>query len=270
MSAPHFKYILVGGGLASSSAAQAIRALDTEGNVLLLGQEVNRPYHRPPLSKDYLLGRQKQKEIFTLPDEWFVQHQVELRTGRRASLLDTSRRMVALDNGEEIAFDKLLIATGASPNQLRIPGSELPNIFYLRGLGDADRLHNAIEKAQREGRPHIVRHNQANSHGRGRATIIGGGVLGVELAATLAQMNLSIDLLIAKAHPWDKFAGETAGKFIARYLESLGVRIHPQTTALRLEGDGRVQRVITSEQETIDADFVIAAIGASFNKDLLR
>src|SRR5881394_3532709 len=117
MSAPHFKYILVGGGIASSSAAQAIRAIDTEGNVLLLGQEVNRPYHR---------GRQKQKDIFTLPDEWFIQHNVELRSGRRVSLLDTARRMVALDNGEEIAFDKLLIATGASPNRLKIPGADLP------------------------------------------------------------------------------------------------------------------------------------------------
>src|SRR5215210_2733010 len=129
MSGPHFKYVLVGGGLASSAAAQAIRAIDTEGNLLLVGQEVNRPYHRPPLSKQYLQGKTTRRELFTLPDQWFIQHQVELRTGRRASLLDTSRRMVALDNGEEIAFDKLLIATGASPNQLRIPGSELPNIF---------------------------------------------------------------------------------------------------------------------------------------------
>src|SRR5438045_5583743 len=102
MSAPHVKYILVGGGLASSSAAQAIRALDTEGTLLLLGQEVNRPYHRPPLSKEYLRGQRSQKEIFTLPDEWFVQHQVELRTGRRASLLDTSRRMLLLEQGEVI------------------------------------------------------------------------------------------------------------------------------------------------------------------------
>src|ERR1043165_8253416 len=131
MSAPHFKYILVGGGLASSSAAQAIRAIDTEGNLLLLGQEVNRPYHRPPLSKDYLLGRQKQKEIFTLPDEWFIQHNVVLRTGRRSSLLDTARRMVALDNGEEIAFDKLLIATGASPN---LRSEEHTSELQSRGL----------------------------------------------------------------------------------------------------------------------------------------
>ncbi|HEV8291847.1 MAG TPA: FAD-dependent oxidoreductase [Tepidisphaeraceae bacterium] len=267
MSAPHFKYILVGGGIASSSAAQAIRAIDTEGTLLLLGQEVNRPYHRPPLSKDYLLGRQKQKEIFTLPDEWFKQHQVELRTGRRASLLDTSRRMVALDNGEEIAFDKLLIATGASPNRLKIPGADLPNVFYLRSLTDADRLHNAIEKAQREGRPHA---QSLAGPGRGKAVIIGGGVLGVELAATFSQMGLSVDLLIASTDPWHKFAGETTGRFIGKYLESLSIRIHPQTSPLRLEGDGRVQRVVVTERHHIDCDFVVPAIGASPNKELLR
>src|SRR5688572_23255824 len=104
MTGPHFKYVLVGGGIASSAAAQAIRAIDTEGALLLIGQEVNRPYHRPPLSKQYLLGTRSRKEIFTLPDQWFIQHNVQLRTGRRASLLDTARRMVALDNGETIAF----------------------------------------------------------------------------------------------------------------------------------------------------------------------
>jgi 3-phenylpropionate/trans-cinnamate dioxygenase ferredoxin reductase subunit len=267
MSAPHFKYILVGGGIASSAAAQAIRALDTEGSVLLIGQEVNRPYHRPPLSKEYLQGRRSQKEIFTLPDQWFIQHEVELRTGRRASLLDTSRGMVALDNGEEIAFDKLLIATGASPDHLKIPGADLPNVFYLRSLTDADRLHNAIEKAQREGRPHA---QSAAGPGRGRATIIGGGVLGVELAATFSQMGLAVDLLIGASDPWHKFAGETTGRFIGKYLETLSVRIHTLTTPLRLEGDGRVQRVIISDQKSIDCDFVVPAIGASPNKDLLR
>jgi len=267
MSAPHFKYILVGGGIAASSAAQAIRAIDTEGGLLLLGQEVNRPYHRPPLSKEYLQGKRSQKEIFTLPDEWFIQHQVELRTGRRASLLDTARRMVALDNGEEIAFDKLLIATGASPNRLKIPGADLPNVFYLRSLTDADRLHNAIEKAQREGRPHAQSHA---GPGRGKAVIVGGGVLGVELAATFSQMGLAVDLLIASTHPWHKFAGENTGRFIAKYLESLSIRIHPQTSPLRLEGDGRIQRVILNERQSLDCDFVVAAIGASANKELLR
>src|SRR5258705_1342529 len=249
MSAPHFKYVLVGGGLAASSAAQAIRAIDTEGNLLLLGQEVNRPYHRPPLSKQYLLGKTTRREIFTLPDQWFIQHQVELRTGRRASLLDTARRMVALDNGEEIAFDRLLIATGAAPNRLKIPVADLPNVCYLRSLTDADRLHNAIEKAQREGRPHA---QSLAGPGRGAAVIIGGGVLGVELAASFSQLGLAVDLLIASAYPWHKFAGETTGKFIAKYLESLHVKIHPQTSPLRLQGDGRIQPVLANDRQVLD------------------
>src|SRR5688500_14523264 len=154
MNGLHVKYILIGGGLASSSAAEAIRALDREGSLLLVGQEVNRPYHRPALSKDYLLGKTPRRELFTLPDDWFAKNQVILRTHVRATALDTARHTVTLDDGEVVAFDRLLIATGGSPRRLKVPGGDLPNVFYLRTVEDADRIHHAVEKALREGRPH--------------------------------------------------------------------------------------------------------------------
>ena len=120
MSNLHVKYLLVGGGLASSSAAQAIRSRDPEGSVLLVGQEVNRPYHRPPLTKQYLRREAGKTALFTLPADWFEQNRVELRTGRRVAHLDTGRRLATLDNGEGISFDFLLIATGASPRPLEV------------------------------------------------------------------------------------------------------------------------------------------------------
>src|SRR5689334_7532393 len=113
MSNLHVKYLLVGGGVASSAAAQAIRARDGEGSILLVGQEINRPYRRAPLTNEYLCRASTRDALYTLPAEWFERNHVELRTGRRASHLDTTRRAVTLDNGEEISFDKLLLATGA-------------------------------------------------------------------------------------------------------------------------------------------------------------
>jgi NADPH-dependent 2,4-dienoyl-CoA reductase/sulfur reductase-like enzyme len=262
MSDVHVKYLLVGGGLASSAAAQAIRSADREGSVLLVGQEINRPYRRTALTGDYLLRRVTREALFTLPPTWFERSGVELRTGRRVSHLDTARQAATLDNGEEVSFDKALLATGAAPRALEVPGARLPNLFYLRAVEDADGVHNAVEKARREGRPH--------DRGRGRVVVIGGGVLGVQLAVTFAKLDLAVDLLVAQDRPWHRFAGETAGRTIAAYLQKRGVAVHLNAPALRLEGDGRVQRVIAASGEALMCDFAVAAVGAVANKELLR
>src|SRR5436190_482516 len=149
MSDTHVKYLLMGGGLASSSAAEAIRALDVRGELMMVGQEINRPYHRPPLSKEYLRRQAGRETVFTKPGEWFAQNRIQLRTGRRVSHLDAMRKSVTLDSGQEISFDQLLIATGAMARHLTIPGAEMPNVFYLRTLEDVDRLHHAIDQAKR-------------------------------------------------------------------------------------------------------------------------
>ena len=265
MSASHVKYLIVGSGLAGASAAQAIRALDPRGEVLMVGQEKIRPYHRPPLSKNYLRNRRERRELFALPIEWFTENNVRLRTSIRASHLDTGRRIVTLESGEEISFDTLLLATGMTARHLDIPGRDFPNVYYLRTLDDADRLHHAIDKARGEGMRH-----QHEVGGRGRVAVIGGGVLGVELAASLTQIGLAVDLLLGKAHPWDRFAGDHTGAFLARLLETHGVTVHTRARPQRLEGDGRVQRVVIDDERTVGCDFVIAAVGATLNRELLR
>src|SRR5947209_459442 len=113
MSHLHVKYLLVGGGLASSSAARAIREIDREGSIQMIGLESTRPYHRPPLSKEFLRREKAREELFTEPTAWFAENHIDLSTGVRASRLDSDRHQIALDNGDEIVFDKLLIATGA-------------------------------------------------------------------------------------------------------------------------------------------------------------
>lgn len=266
MSNPHVKYLLVGGGVASSAAAQAIRERDRDGAVLLINQESTRPYRRPPLSKEALRNHQPRSMLFTHPAGWFAAQGIELRTGRRASHLDTARNIVTLDDGKEISFDRLLLATGASPKHLTIPGHDLPSLHYLRTFDDLERLHHAIDLARTQGRPHT----RNGSKGRGRVSVIGSGLLGVELAASLTQMGLEVDLLIKGEHPWPRFAGETTARWVSRYLEQHQVAVHAQSAPVRLEGDGRVQRVVLPDQSTLLSDFAIAAVGVTANRDLLR
>jgi 3-phenylpropionate/trans-cinnamate dioxygenase ferredoxin reductase component len=270
MNKHHVKYLLIGGGLASSAAAEAIRERDREGEVLLITQESTRPYERPPLSKEALRNRQPRAAFFTLPLGWFADHGVELRTGRRASHLDTSRQAITLDDGNEISFDHLLLATGAVPRHLTIPGHDLPSLHYLRTFDDLERLHNAIDQAKAEGRAHTRSSSSSSTTQRGRAAVIGSGLLGVELAASLAQMGLEVDLLVKGAHLWSRFAGETTAKWASRFLEQHQIAVHPHGAPLRLEGDGRVQRVILPDQSVLPCDFAIAAVGANASKELLR
>lgn len=256
MSNLHVKYLLAGGGLASSSAAEAVREIDRKSSLLLVGQEINRPYHRPPLDKEFLRREKTHDELFTQPSAWFAEHAVQLRTGRRVSQIDAERRTVTLDDAEQISFDKMLIATGASAMRLTIPGSGLPGVFTIRTLEDIEKIHNAIDKSKHDGRK--------------RAAVVGGGVLGVETAASLSQVGLNVDLILGDERPWNKFAGEVTGRFISKFLGEHGVTVHASSRPLRLEGDGRVQRVVISNDLSLPCDFVVTAVGMMPNKDLLR
>jgi 3-phenylpropionate/trans-cinnamate dioxygenase ferredoxin reductase subunit len=258
----HVKYLLVGGGLASSTAGETIREIDREGSIMQIAQEVTRPYHRPPLSKEYLRRQKPKTELFTHGLGWYQENAIELRTGRRIAHLDAARMTAIASTGEEISFDKLLLATGATPAPLKVPGADLPNLFYVRTLDDIDLIHHAIDKALREGRPH--------DGGRGRVVVIGGGVLGVELAASFTQLGMAVDLLLSRAQPWDKFAGENTGKFLSLYLEKRGIHVHADSRPRRLDGDGRVQRIVLGDDRQIACDFAVAAVGAVPNQDLLH
>jgi NADPH-dependent 2,4-dienoyl-CoA reductase/sulfur reductase-like enzyme len=181
--------------------------------------------------------------------------------------IDAARHLAILDNGREVAYDKLLLATGVSPRPLHVPGADLPNVYDLRTIEDADHLHNAIEMAKREGRSHDPENKQGP---RGRVAIIGAGLLGVELAGVLTTVGVKVDLISSKAHPWAKFAGEMVGALVTRHLQSHGIAVHCNSRVARLEGDGRAQRVIIDDGRTIHCDFVVTAIGTQFNREMLR
>lgn len=267
MNAHHVKYLLVGGGLASSCCAQAIREIDGEGSIVLVGQEIVRPYHRPPLSKDYLRRQSQRDDLFTHGRDWFEKNGIELRTGRRAARLDVGRNAVTLDQGQVIAYDKLLLATGMSPRPLEIPGADLPGLFYLRTLEDAHHLQTAADKARAEGHPHVA---GARTAPLGKAAVIGASFLGTELASSLNDMQLSVDLICGGNYPWDDVAGEIVGKAVTAFLASHGVRVHSSARPSRIEGDGRVQRVVLADGTSVICDLAVAAVGGIAHRELLR
>ncbi|MGN6726753.1 MAG: NAD(P)/FAD-dependent oxidoreductase [Tepidisphaeraceae bacterium] len=252
----HVKYLLIGGGIASIACAEAIRERDADGSVMLIAQEISRPYDRAPLSKGYLRRQTPKSALVAQSIDWFSTNAVTLRTGRRAAHLDVTRSAALLDNGDEVYYDQLLLAIGATPRPLGLPGSTLPNTFYLKTIADADRLHHAIDISRRAG--------------GNRACVIGAGLLGVEIAGSLARIGMHVDLVQAHDTVWPKIVGEQTGGFLARRLKQAGVRLQANARATRLDGDGRVQRVVLSDDTALPCDFAVAAVGSKLNREILR
>lgn len=270
MNKLHVKYLIIGGGAAGAAAAEGVRSIDSQGEVLLISQESSRPYHRALLANAGLRDRLPRAAMFTHDPEWFRANHIELRTGRRATQLDAARHLVFLDDGQEITFDRLLLATGAAAKHLTIPGKDLPALHYLRTYEDLERLRHTIDNAKLHGLRHVRSGTASGSANRGRAVVVGSGLLGSELAVSLTALGIEVDLLVKGQTPWTKFAGEAAGKWAARTLERGGVSVHTLAAPARLEGDGRVQRAILPSGEAIACDFVVAAVGVAANRDLLR
>lgn len=266
----HVHYLLLGGGVSAGEAAVAMREIDRKNAAMIVTSEAVRPYRRQQLSREYLRREIGREAMMTLPADWFASQGVTLRTGRRATQIDVERHLVHLDNDEQILFDRLLIATGDIARHLTIPGANLPGVHYLRTLDDADRLLNTIESAKLQGRFHDLVDEHAGQRLRGRAVVIGANMLGVEVASSLRQVGIHVELIARREYVWHRFASETIGRFVGRTLSEAGIVVHENEMARGIEGDGRVQRVVLSSGTVVDADFVVACIGIEHNRELLR
>src|SRR4051812_31478480 len=139
-------FVIVGAGFAGAKAAETLRQEGFDGRIALIGAEHERPYERPPLSKDYLRGDAERATIYVHPEGFYAEHDVELRLGRHAVDLDLGRRELALDDGDRLRYDRLLLATGAEPRRLALPGSELDGVLYLRSVADCDALRERLDR----------------------------------------------------------------------------------------------------------------------------
>lgn len=265
MQRQHVNFLLLGGGIAAHEAARSIRSRDPGSSIVMIAREAARPYRRPELSKSYLLRKMPRESIFVDNIRWHEQNQVTLRTGTSASHIDCNRHSVSLTSGDEILFDHLLIATGCAPRKLNVPGEALPNVHTLRNVADADRLLHAIDSARTEGLP--LPNDPTH---RGRAVVIGGGLLGVEVAASLKTLGMHVELVVGRSHPWSHYANDAVGRVVARSLESHGIVIHADRSVTRFEGDGRVQRVVLSDGSRIDTNLAIVCVGVDPTQELLR
>ncbi|MEV6628507.1 FAD-dependent oxidoreductase, partial [Amycolatopsis sp. NPDC051114] len=137
-------HVVVGGGLTGAKAAETLRAEGFTGRVVLVGAEPDLPYERPPLSKGYLLGQDDRASVFVHDEKWYAEQDIEVLTGRRVTALDRAAHEIELAGGERLGYTKLLLATGASPRRLRVPGNDLKGVHYLRRLAHADRLREAL------------------------------------------------------------------------------------------------------------------------------
>jgi 3-phenylpropionate/trans-cinnamate dioxygenase ferredoxin reductase component len=236
------EYLLIGGGMASAHCAAELRERGAEGEILLVGREPEVPYERPPLSKEYLRGEAKREDAHVNPADWYEQNGVELRTRTNVMSLDTGARTAKLQGGDEVEFEKALIATGSNVNILRVEGAELEGIHYLRAFGNSDAIRDLAEKTE-------------------RVVLIGGSYIGCEVAASLTAKGTECAIVMMEDVALSRVFGDDAGRWFQEVMESHGVEFHAGETLEAFEGDGDVNAVVTQSGNTVEGDFVVVGAG---------
>jgi 3-phenylpropionate/trans-cinnamate dioxygenase ferredoxin reductase subunit len=234
--------VIVGASMAGGRAAETLRAEGFDGRIVLVGAEPDRPYERPPLSKELLRGELPSERVFLRPAEFYAEQQIETRYGIRAIGLDPDARVVELESGERIGYDALLIATGASPRRLQVPGAELEGIYYLRTLRDAERLRAALQAAS-------------------RVVVVGAGFIGAEVAASSRQMGLEVVLLEALAAPLLRVLGADVGHYYAQFHREQGVDVRLNAPVAGFRGQGQVEAVVLGDDQEVPCDLAVVGVG---------
>jgi 3-phenylpropionate/trans-cinnamate dioxygenase ferredoxin reductase subunit len=237
------EHLLIGGGIASATAAHTLREEGSSDSVLLVGRELDPPYHRPPASKGYLQGRETRDQALIHAPDWWERNDVELLTRTSVMELDLGSRTATLSNKQTVEFGNALLATGAMVRRLNVDGSALEGIHYLRALGNADTIRREAEDAE-----HVV--------------LIGGSYIGCEVAASLTELGKRCTIVMQESVTFERGFGRQAGRFFQDVLESQGVEVIAEDEVERFEGEDRVSGVVTKRGRTLAADAVVCGVGA--------
>lgn len=235
--------VIVGAGQAAAQAIDTLKRKDYRGRISLIGEEPFVPYQRPPLSKKYLAGTFERERLVLRQESYYREHGIELRLGRRCTEIDRRAQRVLLDDGEALGYDALLLATGSRPRRLQIPGAQLPGVHYLRTLADVDAIQARLEEA------------------RGVA-VIGGGYIGLEVAATCRELGREATVLELADRVMSRVVCPEVSRFFEAEHTGRGVRIVLGARAAAIVGDGRVEGVRCADGSVHPAELVVVGVGA--------
>ncbi|MBE0428659.1 MAG: FAD-dependent oxidoreductase [Thermoleophilia bacterium] len=238
----HFDYLIIGGGLAAATAMKELVRIDPGAGIGLIAEENEPPYDRPPLSKDFLLGKKPREGVFLLNDDFFSENGIQAIWGRPAVSVDAERHRVTIENGGESGYNRLLIATGCRLRRLSCPGADLPGLYYLRTLAESERLSRAAERG-------------------GQAVVIGGGFIGLEVASVLSQLELSVTLIHRGERLLENFGSEELSTYYEELFASRGIHTVYKDEAAELAGTDAVESVITKAGRILPCNFAVAGIG---------
>jgi NADPH-dependent 2,4-dienoyl-CoA reductase/sulfur reductase-like enzyme len=240
-------FVIVGGGLAAGKAAEELRAHGHDGPVVVIGDEQERPYIRPPLSKGYLLGKEDRESVHVHPEDWYRTNEVDLLLGRSVTSIDRHGRAVTLDDGSRVPYGRLLLATGSTPRRLAAPGADLDNVLYLRRLGDSDRLKAAFTEGA-------------------RIVVVGGGWIGLETAAAARTAGAHVTVLEHGELPLLKVLGREAAEIFVGLHREHDVELRPHAEIERITGTGeRADGVLLTDGTHLPADAVVVGVGITPN-----
>ncbi|WP_353828950.1 NAD(P)/FAD-dependent oxidoreductase [Agromyces sp. SYSU T0242] len=244
------RVVVVGGGLTAARAVESMREAGADDEIVVLTEERRLPYERPPLSKGYLAGTEPSSAIYPLPARWYREHDVDVRRGLRATRLDPAARRIATD-ADDVSYDRLLLATGASPRPFEGPGAGLRGVHVLRSLPDATRLRTALRGGDRQ------------------VVVLGSSWIGMESAAVARGFGNAVTVLGRSEAPLVGAVGRELGGMFAQLHRGHGVEVRTEVAVSAIRGaGGRVRGVVLGTGEEVPADLVIVGIGAQPNVGL--
>ena len=245
------KFVILGGGMVAGYAAKQLVELGLKpGELAILSADTSIPYERPPLSKGFLAGKDTEDSIRINPEDYYREHGIEVKLGCEISAIDPKRRRLTLKSGGEFGFNKLIVATGARPRTLDIPGAKLRNLYYLRSLDDSKAIRHSAETAK-------------------DAVVIGGGFIGMEVAAVLAQKGVQVAMVLAEDRIWKRLFSPEMARFFEGYYEARGVRFVKNAQVTELGGDEAVSSAVLADGQAIACEMVVAGIGVQPATEML-
>jgi len=243
-------FAIAGGGLAGATAAEALRAEGFDGRVILIGDETERPYNRPPLSKEYLQGKSEKEKIYVHPERWYDDNGVELRLNCAATLIDVTGHQLTVQSGEQFEYDKLLLTTGSSPRHLKVTGGDLDGVLYLRRVADCEAIKAAFVTAK-------------------RVAIIGAGWIGLETAAAARAAGVEVTVLETAELPLVRVLGHEVAEIFLDLHTRHGVTMEMSVEVSEITGvEHRATGVRLGDGRQIDADVVVVGVGIAPNTEL--